>query len=219
MTMKVNADLTKRASAHVATTPWVQSPMAGVERRMLDRKQAETGHATSYVRFAPESHFRAHVHDGGEEFLVLEGVFQDEQGDFPAGSYIRNPPESCHTPGSDQGCVIFVKLWQFDPADRTHVRIDTNELPWFSIGPDVEAKSLYKDEREDVRLERWAPNTNISLGGLGGAEIATLSGSFTEAAEVFTQHSWLRSPAGGTSNIQTGPDGATVWVKRGHLPS
>ena len=68
------------------------------------------------------------VHTGGEEFFVLEGVFQDEHGDFPAGSYIRNPPNSKHTPGSELGCTIFVKLWQFDLADRTHVRIDTNKM-------------------------------------------------------------------------------------------
>ena len=41
---------------------------------------------------------QTHVHGGGEEFLVLEGVFQDEHGDFPAGSYVRNPPQSHHTP-------------------------------------------------------------------------------------------------------------------------
>ena len=58
-------------------------------------------------------------HGGGEEFLVLEGVFQDEHGDYPAGSYVRNPPTTRHTPGSEPGCVIFVKLWQFDPGDRT----------------------------------------------------------------------------------------------------
>ncbi|MGB0504945.1 MAG: cupin domain-containing protein [Pikeienuella sp.] len=217
--MKINADLTKRATAHVATTPWVQSPMAGVERRMLDRMQAETGHATSYVRFAPESHFSPHVHDGGEEFLVLEGVFQDEHGDFPAGSYIRNPPTSSHTPGAAEGCVIFVKLWQFDPADRTHVRVSTDKQTWLPAGPNVEAKSLYKDAREDVRLERWAQDSQIATGGEGGEEIVVLSGSFTESGEVFTQHSWLRSPAGHPCTITTGPNGATVWVKRGHLPS
>lgn len=216
--MRVNADLTLRASAHVATTPWTPSPMAGVERRMLDRMQAETGHATSFVRFAPESHFSPHVHDGGEEFLVLEGVFQDEHGDFPAGSYIRNPPTSSHTPGAAEGCVIFVKLWQFDPNDRTHVRVSTDKQAWLPAGPGAEAKSLYKDAREDVRLERWAPGAQITLDDPGGAEIVALSGSFDEAGETFATHSWLRSPAGRVAEATAGPDGATVWIKRGHLP-
>jgi anti-sigma factor ChrR (cupin superfamily) len=56
------------------------------------------------VRYAPHSRFSAHTHGRDEEFLVLAGVFQDEHGDFPAGSYIRNPPTSSHTPGSESGC-------------------------------------------------------------------------------------------------------------------
>lgn len=102
--------------------------MKGVERRPLDRLGDEVARATTVVRFAPGSHFSEHVHTGGEEFVVLAGVFQDEHGDFPAGSYIRNPPESKHTPASEPGCTILVKLWQFDLADRTHVRVDTNKL-------------------------------------------------------------------------------------------
>jgi anti-sigma factor ChrR (cupin superfamily) len=64
---------------------------------------------------------------------VLEGVFQDEHGDFPAGSYVRNPPGSRHTPGSMLGCTMFVKLWQFDLADRTHVLIDTNKMALLEV--------------------------------------------------------------------------------------
>ena len=33
---------------------------------------------------------------------MLDGVFQDESGDYPAGSYMRNPPGSGHRPGSDK---------------------------------------------------------------------------------------------------------------------
>ena len=83
-----------------------------VERRMLDRIGEEVARTTSVVRYAPQSRFSPHTHGGGGEFLVLDGVFQDEHGDFP----IRNPPTSSHTSGSAPGCTIFVKLWQFDPA-------------------------------------------------------------------------------------------------------
>jgi anti-sigma factor ChrR (cupin superfamily) len=79
---------------------------------MLDRIGDEVVRATSIVRYAPGSHFSAHTHGGGEEFFVLNGVFQDEHGDYPVGSYVRNPPTSSHVPGSDLGCVIFVKLWR-----------------------------------------------------------------------------------------------------------
>ena len=113
--MKLHADLNRKAVVHAAQLDWLASPIAGVERRMLHRVGQEVAQATTIVRYAPGSHFSAHTHNGGEEFLVLEGVFQDEHGDYPAGSYIRNPPQSQHTPGSAQGCTIFVKLWQFDP--------------------------------------------------------------------------------------------------------
>src|SRR5260221_11120889 len=123
--MRINADFTKRASVHAGESEWVKSPMPGVERRMLDRVGDEVARATSIVRYAPGTAFSPHSHLGGEEFFVLDGIFQDERGDYPAGSYVRNPPASRHTPRSQAGCTIFVKLFQFDPADRSHVTIDT----------------------------------------------------------------------------------------------
>lgn len=217
--MELNADFSRRAVVHAARLAWVSSPMAGVERRMLDRLGAEVARATSIVRYAPDSRFSAHVHAGGEEFLVLDGVFQDEHGDFPAGSYVRNPPESRHTPGSASGCTILVKLWQFDPADRTPVRVDTNEVP-FVPAPDrqgVEVVPLFRDRREDVRLERWAPSAAVASTLPGGVEFLVLEGSFEESGEVFEPQSWLRLPAGATLRAKAGAGGCKVWAKSGHL--
>ena len=131
---------------------------------MLDRLGDEIARATTVVRFAPGSRFPAHVHKGGEEILVLDGVFQDETGDFPAGSYIRNPPESRHTPASAAGCTLFVKLWQFDLADRTHVCIDTNKMPFLAapVRAGIEVMPLFRDGREDVRIERWPEGSHHS---------------------------------------------------------
>src|SRR5271157_1689239 len=117
--MNINADFGERAVVHAATMPWIPSPIAGVDRRMLDRIGDEVARATTVVRYAPGSQFSPHTHGGGEEFLVLEGVFQDEHGDYPAGTYIRNPPLTFHKPGTELGAVILVKLWQFDKDDRT----------------------------------------------------------------------------------------------------
>jgi len=101
--MKINADFDQRVIVHSASLKWHASPMPGVDRRPLDRVGEEVARATSIVRYQPNSQFSPHVHTGGEEFLVLEGVFQDEHGDFPVGSYIRNPPQSSHTPSSEPG--------------------------------------------------------------------------------------------------------------------
>src|ERR1700760_3435219 len=196
--MDLNADFTARAVVHGAALPWVSSPIAGVERRMLDRIGDEVARATTIVRYAPESRFSPHIHGGGEEFLVLDGVFQDEHGDFPAGTYVRNPPTSRHTPGSDPGCILFVKLWQFDPADRKQVEIDTAAIPYEAAADrsGVAVLPLYRDADEEVRLERWMPDTAVSLNLPGGAELLVLQGGFEEGGESFEPLSWLRLPAG-----------------------
>lgn len=215
--MELNADFSKRASQHKRDAAYVASPMAGVDRRMLDRMGDEVARATTIVRYAPDSSFSPHVHTGGEEFFVLSGVFEDEHGAFPAGSYIRNPPESSHQPGSKPGCEIFVKLWQFDMADRTHVRVDTNKTPWFPIAEGGEAQGLFADGREDVRMERWAAGADIPLDAPDGLELPVIAGGFDEGGETFEAESWLRLPKAAQSTAKAGPDGVTFWVKRDHL--
>ena len=217
--MELNADFSRRAVVHAARLEWTPSPIPGVERRMLDRIGDEVARATSIVRYAPQSRFSPHVHGGGEEFLVLEGVFQDEHGDFPPGSYIRNPPTSSHTPGSVPGCTIFVKLWQFDPDDRTHVRLDTARMAYI---PDperagVERIPLYKDSRESVRLERWAPHVETALPVTAGIELLVVEGACDEGGDRFERQSWRRLPAGATLRARAAASGCQVWVKTGHL--
>ena len=217
--MNLHADFTQRVLLHGDEIAWRASPMKGVSRRMLDRIGDEVARATSIVRYDPGSAFSPHVHTGGEEFLVLEGVFQDEHGDFPAGSYIRNPPESRHTPGSDAGCIIFVKLWQFDLADRAHVRIDTSHIGAVADAerPGVRVTPLFRDAREDVRIEHWQANRAISLPTDGGAELLVLAGGFAESGDKLRRLSWLRLPGDAPAAIRVGADGASVWIKSGHL--
>jgi hypothetical protein len=217
--MELNADFSQRVAVHAAQLPWTPSPMAGVHRRMLDRIGDEVARATSIVRYAPHSHFSPHTHGGGEEFLVLDGVFQDEHGDYPTGSYVRNPPTTRHTPGSEPGCVIFVKLWQFDPDDRTEVRVETGKTAFKPAPgrPDVEVMPLFRDAREEVHLERWAPEARIELALPQGAELLVLSGSFEESGESFAGQSWLRLPAKATLQAKSGAKGCRVWIKTGHL--
>ena len=217
--MELNADFSQRVVVHGDETAWVKSPMPGVERRMLDRIGGEVARATSIVRYEAGSHFSPHTHDGGEEFLVLEGVFQDEHGDFPAGSYIRNPPTSSHTPGSEAGCVILVKLWQFDPEDRTPVKIDTNKMGSVRSADraGISIMPLFEDARETVQIESWEPGAEVRLDVPDGAEFFVLSGAFEEGGEHFRPQSWLRLPRGTRLDAKAGPNGARVWVKTRHL--
>jgi quercetin dioxygenase-like cupin family protein len=214
--MEVNADFTKRALIHSADAPWIASPMAGVDRRMLDRIGDEVARATTIVRFAPGSQFSPHTHTGGEEFIVLEGVFQDEHGDYPAGTYVRNPPTTRHRPGSDKGCTIFVKLWQFDMADRTQFRKEM-ALPESTMVKGIATLELHRDARETVSYHHIEADTGFEVDAPGGIEILVLEGSMTESGDPLKTGSWLRLPEGTPLQAKAGQNGARVWMKTGHL--
>lgn len=200
--VNLNSDFKARAVVHAARLDWTPCPIPGVDRRMLDRIGDEVARATSIVRYAPQSRFSAHTHGGGEEFLVLNGVFQDEHGDYPTGTYVRNPPTTSHTPGSEPGCTLFVKLWQFEPDDRQPVRIDTSALS-FAPAPDlpgVEFALLYESALELVLLERWAHGIDVAVPVPGGIELFALDGSFIEGGEEFSDtaatHNSVQASAG-----------------------
>ena len=217
--MAINADFGRRVIVHAAREPWIDSPMAGVQRRPLDRVGNEVARATSLVRYALGSHFSPHVHTGGEEFLVLDGVFQDEHGDFPAGSYIRNPINSRHTPGSEPGCTIFVKLWQFEPDDFCHVRVRTDKMQAIpnAVLKGVSTRPLFQDDVEEVALHSLQPGAALSMFLPGGAELLVLDGDLEESGDTLQVDSWLRVPPGGQLDATAGNGGARIWIKTGHL--
>jgi len=217
--MDVNGDFSKRVVLHSDDIPWEDSPMAGVERRRLDRVGANDERVTTIVRYAPNSHFSPHTHDTGEEFIVLKGVFEDDYGHWPAGSYVRNPPTSRHQPGSKDGCIIMVKLGQFQPDDRTFVHIDTNKIDSVhdKDREGVSVTPLYKDQYENVRIEHWEAGANIELIAEGGAEIFVLNGSCLESGDELTKNSWLRLPCGYQTTLQAGNHGTKLWIKTNHL--
>lgn len=210
--MELNSDFSARVVVHSDQLDWVASPMPGVDRRMLDRIGAEVARATSIVRYAPGSKFSAHTHTGGEEFIVLEGVFQDEHSDYPSGTYVRNPPTTSHTPGSEEGCIIFVKLWQFDMDDRNQFSVNMEEAS--QDGQVV----LHQDARETVSFHQLEAGQTLSQEMPGGCELLVLTGAVTEGHDLLGKGGWLRLPAGSTLNATAGNVGATIWMKAGHLP-
>ena len=193
--------------------------MPGVDRRQLDRIGGEVARATSVVRYAPGSRFERHLHGGGEEILVLAGVFSDEGGDHPAGTYLRNPPGSAHAPFSREGCLLFVKLRQFSAGDLLKVRIDTHAEPWRQgLVPGLSVLPLHSHEGVDTALVRWAPDTVFNAHAHpGGEEILVLDGVFRDQAGDYPAGTWLRSPRWSRHAPFTGPQGALIYVKVGHL--
>ena len=214
---RINADFDQRVLVHSPAVPWINSPMPGVARRPLDRVGDEVARATSIVRYTPDSHFSPHVHHGGEEFLVLEGIFQDEHGDYPAGSYLRNPPGSSHTPGSEPGCIIFVKLWQFEPDDIEHVRLKTTDMEMKKVARGVSKTMLFHRSTEEVAIFDMAANTMFELENPAGIELFMLSGDISESGEHLAPGSWLRLPPGPIAQLSTDAATARFWMKQGNL--
>src|SRR5690242_17095763 len=162
--MELRADFERREVVRPGDEAWRPSPMAGVERQMLDRIGDEVARATSIVRYAANARFSSHTHGGGEEFFVLAGSFHDDTGDYPEGTYVRNPIGTAHAPwAGPDGAVLFVKLWQFEKADTRRVVIDTRAAPWRDGPvPGVRILPLHEFGAEHVALERWAPSTQLA---------------------------------------------------------
>jgi hypothetical protein len=155
MNYHYNLDFSQKLVIETHNLPWQPSPAVGVERIMLERESAESGRATSIVRYAPGAGFKEHTHYGGEEIYVLSGEFMDEFGVYPAGTYLRNPIGSKHTSGSSKGCVLLVKLGHFHPDDQQTVRINTNTEPWRPGHGGLKVMPLHSFETEGSALVKW----------------------------------------------------------------
>ncbi len=217
--MQIHADLRQRAVAVSDELPWVDSPLPGVQRRMLERDGDEVARATSIVRYAPNSSFDPHQHALGEEFLVLDGVFSDEMGDFPAGMYVRNPPGSGHRPHTDGGCTIFVKLRQFALSDKAYVRVDTTDQSAWEAGPieGLEVLRLHAYGDEEVMMLRMRAGTAYaSHEHPGGEEIFVVDGAFEDEQGRYSKGTWVRYPAG-SAHTPSSRQGCTLYLKKGHL--
>ena len=215
--MLIHANFSQCAIVTADQHEWVPSPMAGVERVMLDRVGEEKARATSLVRYAPDSHFPRHHHPGGEEIFVLSGTFSDEHGDYPAGWYLRNPPGSSHQPFSVEGATIFVKLWQMQPSDGHSVRLDTNDPSLWQRQEGREVCPLFSSDTEQVCLQRLAPNQTMFNESTHSAELLVLDGSVAMAGQPYGPRSGIRLPEVDSSKIEANAQGATVYLKAGHL--
>jgi len=215
----LNSDFNQRIVQSTSDAVWTASPLPGVDRRMLDRIGGEVARATSIVRYAADSRFDRHVHDGGEEILVLDGVFSDEHGDYPAGTYLRNPPGTSHAPFSRGGCTLFVKLWQFAAQDTEPVHIATTTAAWHpGLVPGLSVMPLHEHDGVSTALVRWAAQTRFNTHAHpGGEEILVLDGVFSDEHGHYAAGTWLRNPRGSRHTPYTGAEGALIYVKVGAI--
>lgn len=218
----INGDLRTRAVMDTGSMEWTPSPSGTVWRKRVHLVgPPESGQVTSVVRYQPDASFPTHDHPEGEEILVLDGVFSDEHGDWPAGTYLLNPEGFRHTPFSEKGCLLFVKLRQFPGLDREHHVIDTGELEWQPSGREgVWEKPLYSQAgyTDAMRLERWEPGTDAGMVRYEqGVELFVLDGVFEDDEGVYDTATWLRLPSG-ASHRPRSPAGCELYVKHGGMP-
>ncbi|PCK07346.1 MAG: cupin [Alteromonadaceae bacterium] len=213
----LNMNFDKQVVINTADTAWVKSPAPGVWRKPLAREGVERGHATSVVRYEAGASFASHGHPLGEEILVLEGVFSDQTGDYPAGSYLRNPEGFSHAPFSQDGCVILVKLHQFQTGDQQKIRVNTGETPWSPGIGGLKVMPLHGFEGEQTALVKWPKGEVFQKHRhFGGEEIFVISGTFIDEHGKYPKHSWLRSPHLSEHHPWVEEE-TIIWVKTGHL--
>lgn len=218
----INMDREQRCVIDTASDDWLPSPASGVWRKPLEREAAEHGQVTSIVRYDPGTFFPAHTHPFGEEIFVLKGVFEDENGSYPAGTYLRNPPGSSHTPGSSVGCELLVKLNMFDKNDQQQLVINTHNdvwLPGLVDGLTVMPLHEFASEHfaEHTALVRWQTGTYFSPHRhMGGEEILVLDGTFQDEYGQYPTGTWVRSPHDSTHQPFS-EEGCLILVKVGHL--
>jgi hypothetical protein len=218
MAQAIHGDVSVRVVVDTRAIPWSTSPSGTVWRKRLHLVgPTESGQVTSMVRFQEHSQFPAHDHPDGEEILVLSGVFSDEYGDWPAGSYLLNPEGFRHGPYSRDGCLLFVKLRQYPGTDRRHVAVNTHTMPWEPVGGGRERKLLYVQPgyHDTTRLERWsADSTPGELAYPRGAELFLLDGSFEDEHGQYGSLTWMRLPAHFTHRPRT-HERCEIYVKEG----
>jgi anti-sigma factor ChrR (cupin superfamily) len=220
MTISINADRVATAVVDGESLPWIPSPEPGVERRMLERFGDEVAIATSIVRYAPGVRFPRHAHALGEEFMVLSGVFSDGDGDYPSGTYVRNPPGSSHAPYSEGGCVILVKLRQMRADEPESVRSLPGNHRWDIIDDGIESAMLYSHPRIEVSLLRFAAGARRPARLTHrGEELFVIEGAvelLDESTQLLGRWSWRRDARTRQPEMRSA-SGALLWTKRGHL--
>ena len=213
----LNMDFDQRVVIDTRVSEWIASPVSGVERKPLARAGAESGHATSVVRYVAGAQFDYHEHPQGEEIFVLSGVFSDESGDYPAGHYFRNPRGSGHKPHSHEGCELLVKLCQFQHGDDQSVCVDTERAPWLPGQGRLEVLPLHSYFTEYTALVRWPAGERFKRHyHVGGEEIFVLQGEFIDEHGRYGPGTWVRSPHMSQHHPYVEKD-TIIWVKTGHL--
>lgn len=206
----MNGDMTRSVVVHDRNVEWQSSPASQVSRKRFHLVgEPESGQVTSHVRYNAGARFPRHEHPDGEEILVLSGVFSDEAGDWPAGTYLLNPEGFAHAPFSEEGCELFVKLRQYPGSE--HLALDVDQ-----VAPEVHdgyrVRALFSDGIEDVCI--LEVNSVYASENTGGMEGFVLQRSLMVNGELLEQHDWFRLAAHEPADIK---GNGSLYLKTGAL--
>lgn len=212
-----NLDFGEKLIRYTQKMDWSHSSSLGVDNIILECESKESGRATSLVRYDADAFCKKHVHDFGEEIFVLSGEYVDQNGVFPAGTYLRNPPGSKNGGGSYKGCILFVKLNHFDPTDVKSVRIDTSNGQWHQGQGRLQVMPLHQFKTQGTALVKWPEGERfVPHRHWGGEEIFVLSGEFIDEHSRYPEGTWIRSPHLSTHSPYVEKE-TLILVKTGHL--
>jgi anti-sigma factor ChrR (cupin superfamily) len=208
-----NIDLSKKVFIHTAKEIFTKSSEDVKLVIPLEREGSATGRTTLIVEYVAGEVFQSHTYPLGVEIFVLEGTFSDENGDHPAGTYIRNPAGTSHKSFSKKGCKLFVKLNQMSRSDQEQVVINTNKTDWHPGYGRLRVMPL----AENTALVKWPMGANfVNHSHFGGEEILVLKGEFIDEHGRYPKGTWIRSPHLSTHNPYVEEE-TIIFVKTGHL--
>lgn len=194
----INVDISQAVHMQGSAMHWQMSPAQTISRKRFHLNgAAESGQVTSLVKYEPGAQFPRHEHPGGEEILVLSGVFSDQQGDWQAGTYLLNPEGFAHAPYSREGCELFVKLRQY-PGDD-HLALPLASLEAAGEGG-IKQWLLHTSERVSTSIVELPATETLAQSYIGGCEVFVLEGAgalhIGEETWLLSSHDWFRSPPG-----------------------
>ena len=84
-------------------------PVEGMSWHKISYDKNNGGFGTYILKMNPGSKSLPHIHQGYEEFYVIDGELQDADGKiFKKGDFVTFEPGSTHSSYTKEGCLILV---------------------------------------------------------------------------------------------------------------
>jgi len=208
-----NLDISKKVVIDTTNKTNKSLSKNGITKVILEGELENSEQTSSIIEYSPNTQLQIWSHPFGEEIFVLEGIFSNKNGDYPAGTYIRNSSMISDKSFSKKGCKIFIKSNQTNSIDNTQIVIDTNISKWLKGYGNLEVIPLY----ENTALVKWPKSEKfVQHSHYGGEEIFVLKGEFIDEHGRYPKGTWLRSPHLST-HFPFVEEETIIFVKTGHL--